>query len=293
MSAAAFGRMDEAALTAWLGRIGVEGSLAANLDGLQRLQRAHRLAIPFENLDIMLGCGIDVSPEAVEAKLVGARRGGYCFEHNGLFVRALTALGFSARPLMARVWLGPPDEIPPRTHMLVLVTLDGRDWAVDVGFGGSFTPPLPLEDGAEAETPDGARHRLRHTAMPGDPDGEWLLERDGVSAATDGRSDGEGWQPQYGFSLRAVVPADIEQGSHWTATRPGTRFTTLCVASLVLPDGFAALTDTRLSLHRGGESETRTVETPEDYRAVLGSLFGIELGIEEVRRLPVFGIAGR
>ncbi|HEX7853039.1 MAG TPA: arylamine N-acetyltransferase [Sphingobium sp.] len=275
-------------ITGYLDRIGIEAPPRPNLDGLIRLQRAHRLAIPFENLDIPLGRGVDVSPDAVVAKLVGARRGGYCFEQNGLFVRVLTALGFATRPLMARVWLGVADAVPPRTHMLVLVTLDGRDWIADVGFGGSFTPPMPLEDGAEAETPDGARHRLRRAAMPGDPDGEWLLERDGVSAVTDGRVIGLGWQPQYGFSLRAVVQADIEQGNHWTATRPGTRFTTLCVVSLVLPDGFAGLTDARLSLYRAGQSEGRAMEGPEEYREVLRDIFGIDLSLEEVRALPMF-----
>jgi N-hydroxyarylamine O-acetyltransferase len=287
-----FGALSEGDLGAYLARIGIEGHPDTDLDSLRRLQRAHRLAIPFENLDIMLGHGIDVAPDAVLAKLVHNRRGGYCFEHNGLFVRALLALGFTARPLMARVWLGPVGDIPPRTHMLVLVSLDGRQWAVDVGFGGSFTPPLPLDDGTEADTPDGARHRLRHAAMAGDPDGEWLLEREGPSAATDGRAGSEGWQAQYGFSLRAVVPADIEQGNHWTATRPGTRFTTLCIASMVLPDGFAALTDTRLIVHRGGQSETHMVETPDAYRTLLRDMFGIELTIEDIQRMPIFASAG-
>ncbi|HEX7874683.1 MAG TPA: arylamine N-acetyltransferase [Sphingobium sp.] len=281
--------MTPAELAAYLARIEVAEAPAADLDGLIRLQRAHRLAIPFENLDIPWGRGVDVAPGAVFAKLVTARRGGYCFEQNGLFVRALTALGFTARPLMARVWLAvAPGDVPPRTHMLVLVTLDGREWIADVGFGGSFTPPLPLEDGVEATTPDGARHRLRRAAMPGDPDGEWLLERDGVAAATDGRGGGDGWQPQYGFSLRAVVQADIEQGNHWTATRPGTRFTTFCVVSLVLPDGFAALMDARFSLYRAGQAETRLIDGAEDYGALVQEQFGIALTMEEVRALPMF-----
>lgn len=269
-------------ITAYCARIGVEAPPAADLDGLLMLQRAHRLAIPFENLDIPLGRGIDASPEAVEAKLVGARRGGYCFEQNGLFVAVLSALGFTARPLMARVWLNASADVPPRTHMLVLVTLDGRDWIADVGFGGSFTPPMPLEDGVEAGTPDGARHRLRRVAMPGDPDSEWLLERDGVAAEADG------WRPQYGFSLRGVVQADIDQGNHWTATRPGTRFTSLCVVSRVLPDGFAALTDRHLSIHRGDTHESREIEGPDAYRDLLDSVFGLRLSAEEVRRLPIF-----
>ncbi len=259
-----------APVQAYLARIGLVDAPAVGVEGLRQLQRAHRLAIAFENLDIPLGRGIATAPDAVAEKLVGGRRGGYCFEHNGLFVAMLTAMGFTARPLLARVWLG----------------------IADVGFGGSFTPPLPLEDGAEASTPDGTRHRLRRTAMPGDPDGVWLLERNGAAGATDGRSVGEGWQPQYGFALTHVIAADIAQCSHWTSTRAGTRFTTACIASLILPDGFAALSDQRLSIHRGSETEVRLIDGPEDYRAVLATLFGIILTAEEVAALPLFATAG-
>jgi N-hydroxyarylamine O-acetyltransferase len=276
----------------YLARIGLAGAPAADAAGLALVQRAHRLAIPFENLDIALGRGIALAPEGLAAKIVGLRRGGYCFEQNGLFLAALGAMGFDARPILARVWLGGPAEVPPRSHMLVAVRLEGRDWIADVGFGGSFTPPLPLEEGVEATTPDGAHHRLRRATMAGDPDGEWLLERNGTAEATDGRmagdGEGDGWQPQYGFGLRAVVAADIEQCNHWTATRPGTRFTTLCVASLVLPDGFAALTDRRLSLYHGGVAEARLLGGPEEYRAALANHLAIDLSLEEVLALPIF-----
>lgn len=277
-----------AMIDGYLTRIGVDRAPATDPAALALLQRAHRLAIPFENLDIMLGRGIAVDRDAVFAKLVTRQRGGYCFEQNGLFVAMLGELGFVARPLLARVWLLGPGEVPPRTHMLVLVTFGDDRWIADVGFGGSFTPVLPLVDGAEAESPDGARHRLRRAAMPGDPDGEWLLERLGVASATDGRGSGDGWQPQYGFALSAVAPADIAQANHWTATAPGTRFTSLHIASRVLPAGFAALTDRQFSRSESGAVETRMVETPEDYRALLADVFGIALQPDEVARLPLF-----
>ncbi|MCE7795919.1 arylamine N-acetyltransferase [Sphingobium sufflavum] len=283
---------DADAVRAYLARIGVQHVPATDVDGLVTLHRAHRLTIPFENLDIPLGRGIDIAPDAIVAKLVGRRRGGYCFEQNGLFLDRLCDLGFVARPLLARVWLAvPPGEVPPRTHMLVLVTLDGRDWIADVGFGGSLTPPLPLEDGVEATTPDGARHRLRRGAVPGDPDGQWLLERQGPAGATDGRSPGSGWQPQYGFAERVVTGSDIAQCNHWTATRPGTRFTSFCVASRVLPDGFAGLMDRALNIYRAGGPETRLIDGSEEYRAVLAELFGIDLTVEEVLALPIFARA--
>lgn len=277
------------ALKAYLDRIGLTDAPPATAEGLVTLQRAHRLAIPFENLDIMLGRGVDVSPGAVFDKLVGQRRGGYCFEQNGLFLRMLAALGFEARPLLARVWLGiAAGDVPPRTHMLALVKVPGGQWIADVGFGGSMVPPLPLADGAGVAMPDGTRHLLRRAAMPGDPSGQWLLERDGPAAATDGRAEGAGWVPQYGFSLEGIAPADIAAANHWTATAPGTRFTSLHVVSRVLPDGFAALSDRQLTLYSEGRAESWPVADASAYRALLDESFGIALPAEDVGRLPLF-----
>ena len=153
------------------------------------LQRAHRLAIPFENLDIPLGRGISIDPAHVFDKLVTRRRGGYCFEQNQVFLRALLAMEFVARPLLARVWLM-AESTPPLTHTFSLVNIDGQEWIADAGFGGSFSPPMPLEDGATVQMADGTAHRLVRREH------DWMLERAGDPAATDGRTrDTRDWQP--------------------------------------------------------------------------------------------------
>jgi len=118
-------------LDAYLARIGLKEAPAPTADGLALLQRAHRLAIPFENLDVILGRGIAIDSASVFAKLVTARRGGYCFEQNRLFGDALDTLGFQMRPLLARVWLGVEGPPPGKTHTLCLVTIDGQDWIAD------------------------------------------------------------------------------------------------------------------------------------------------------------------
>src|SRR5690606_36486392 len=127
---------------AYLARIGISRPPAADAAGLDALQQAHRSTIAFENLDIPLGREISLDPGQVFDKMVTRRRGGYCFEHNQLFLRALRAIGFQARPLLARGWLGAGDDIPPRAHTLNLVQIDGADWIADAGFGGSYVPPL-------------------------------------------------------------------------------------------------------------------------------------------------------
>ena len=282
--------MSKPDLSAYLDRIGMAAPPAATPDGLARLLVAHREAIAFENLDVMLGRGIAIASDHVFAKLVTARRGGYCFEHNRLLADVLGALGLPNRPLLARVRLGPPGATPPRTHVLLLVELGGEFWIADAGFGGSFLPPLPLREGAGAATGDGARHRLVRRDGSDPLGGEWLLERAGPAEATDGRGQAHGaWQAQYSFDLAAVAPDDLEQANHWTATRPGTRFTTLHVVSRVLPGGFAAMTDRQLTVFRAGEgAQTREICGPADYARTLRDVFGLALGDDEVAALPLF-----
>jgi len=275
--------MSDFDLSAYLARIGLKQPPAPDADGLAAVQRAHRLAIPFENLDVILGRGISLDPDTVFDKLVTRRRGGYCFEQNQLFLRALHALGFEARPLLARVWLG-ASETPPRTHTLNLVTVAGQQWIADAGFGGSYTPPLPLADGAEAATANGAHHRLR-----ADPDHGWMLDRHGDATLTDGRGAGhEGWLPQYSFTLDPVAPADLALSNHWTSTAPGARFTTLCVASIVLPNGFASLTDRRYSRRNADRANSGEIDSARVYRMRLSLMFGIDLTSEEVDALGLF-----
>ena len=262
-----------AQLASYLDRIGYRGPVAPDYETLAALQRAHRLAVAFENLDILLGRGIRLDPDRLFDKLVAARRGGYCFEQNALFLAMLQAIGFEARPLLARVWLG-VEETPPRTHTLNLVRLEkGDDMIADVGFGGSFVPPMRLEADAETVTPDTARHRLRE-----DPDHGWVLERDG----------GDGWGRQYSFTLERVWPADLETANHFTATRPGTRFTTLRIASATTADGYVSLVDRTLTTSRMGRSEARDVETAKDYRRILSDRFGLRLDAGEVDALHLF-----
>lgn len=247
--------MREIMLGVYLARIGLRSAPAATVAGLIALQRAHRRAIPFENLDISLGRGISLDPDAVFAKLVTARRGGYCFEQNALLLPVLHALGFTARPLLARVWLV-ATAVPPRTHTLSLVTIDGREWVADAGFGGSDAPPMPLEE-SEVTAADGVIHRLRR-----DPDHGWMLERNGAR--------------QYSFTEERVWPSDLAMANHWTATSPASRFTAMPIVSILREGGLTSLTG-------AGDTPDASV-----YRAALAERFGIMLSEAEVARLGLF-----
>jgi N-hydroxyarylamine O-acetyltransferase len=105
-----------------------------------------------------------------------------------------------------------------------------------------------------------------------------MLERDG----------GDGWARQYSFTLDPVWPADLEMANHFTATRPGTRFTTLTIASAATPDGYVSLIDRGLTTSRMGRSDASEIADAEEYRRVLAEAFGLTLSPDEVEMLGLF-----
>ena len=256
-----------------------------SLEGLTTLVRAHRMAIPFENLDIPLGHGISLAPGAIFDKLVHRRRGGYCFEQNALFHWALAAMGFDGRPLLGRVWLQVGEgAVPERTHQLELVILDGHPWIADVGFGGSLTPPLPLAEGENTTGSDGVRLRLTPDADHG-----WILSRRGAPSFMDVPEDEAArWQRQYSFTTDPAFQPDMELGNHWTATRPGTLFTSVVMVHLITGRGFASLLGNRLRLREDGETRDLVLATPGAFREAMAAHFGIALSEEEATRLQGF-----
>ena len=146
-------------LTGYFERIDYRGAADPTLDVLQNLVTAHSQAIPFENLDPLLGRPVDdVSSDALTDKLVRRRRGGYCYEQNGLMGYVLEELGFGVRRFAGRVvWTlnVQGDPMPAQTHTLLEVTLPGdpQPYLVDVGFGGQTpTSPIRLETGSAQQT---------------------------------------------------------------------------------------------------------------------------------------------
>jgi N-hydroxyarylamine O-acetyltransferase len=166
-------------LDGYFTRVGYAGPKTASIETLRALHHLHIQAIPFENLDVLLGRRIEMTDEAVASKLVQQRRGGYCFEHNTLFKAVLRALGFEVEPFLGRVRRNVPANVRTGlTHMVLRVTADGRAWLCDVGFGSLGSPaPLTFEFDVEQTTPLETRrivkrdHILSHQARLGD---EWV-----------------------------------------------------------------------------------------------------------------------
>jgi len=258
-------------IAAYINRVGLAEIPAPNENGLRTLHTAQFFNIPFENFDIQLGRGINLNPTHLVAKLVDGRRGGYCFELNGLMLMVLRSLGFTARPLLARVHLG--EQPSGRTHQLTLVELGDRFWIIDVGFGaGGLRCPLPL-DTDRTETGPGWAFRLRDQ----DPWGIMMQSREnGV------------WKDSYSFDLSHVTTADIALGNHFTSTASTTHFVNNRIASLPLAEGRVSLMDHTLTRIAAGNKTTRRLPPGPEYLTELTKTFGIVLDAEygDLRALP-------
>jgi N-hydroxyarylamine O-acetyltransferase len=249
-------------LDAYFARIGYAGPRAPTLETLRGLTEAHAQAIPFENLDVLLGRPIDLEPEALFDKLVLRRRGGYCFEQNGLLLRVLEELGFSVRPLSARVRIDRArGETPPRTHVFLRVALGAEVWLTDVGVGGlSLTAPVRFGLEGEQATP----HEPRRLVREGDL---WFHQA----------RLGDGWSDVCEFTGEEMPRIDREVANWFTSAHPGSHFRARLIAARAAPGGRRlTLVNGELKLRgRDGVAETRPVGSPESLLALLASEFGL------------------
>ena len=247
-------------LPAYLRRIRHDGDLRPDLATLQALHLAHACTIPFENLDIQMGLPIRLDLGSLQNKLVRRRRGGYCFEHNTLFLAVLRALGFEVMPCEARVRLGALEPLP-RTHMLLLVTLEGRPWLCDVGFGGEgLLHPVPGDGQAHAQF----LNTYRVAEEPGER--VWVLQSLQHGA----------WNDLYAFEPEARLPVDFEMASHYTSTHPDSRFRRTLTAQLPGPEVRRILRNRAYAELRGEAVEGREL-APEEVIPVLREAFGIDV----------------
>jgi N-hydroxyarylamine O-acetyltransferase len=249
-------------LDGYFARIAYQGGRAPTLATLNQILEAHVQAIPFENLDVLLGRRIDLDPAALQAKLVRGRRGGYCFEQNALLLAVLEALGFTARPLSGRVrYQRPRDYTPARTHLFIRVELD-TSWIVDAGVGAmSPTAALRLDTEDAQATPHEPRRLIRED--------DRMFHQ--VQLA------GE-WHDVCEFTLEEMPPIDREVANWYTSAHPGSHFKSRLVVARALPDGGrAGLLNRELTLRgRDGRAAHRTLGSPEELLTVLADHFGLD-----------------
>jgi N-hydroxyarylamine O-acetyltransferase len=244
---------------AYLKRINYHGSLEPTLQTLQVLHEAHLLAVPFENLDIHLARKILLDEASLWMKIVEQRRGGFCYELNGMFAWLLRALGFRVSMLSADVARDTGEFGPEFDHLTLLVHLE-EDWLADVGFGNSFRQPLRMQDSL-VQAQDWGSYRLVQEGI------YWILQY----------RDRKKWQPLYRFTLQPHELSDFTEMCEYQQTSPESHFTQHSVCTIATRSGRITLSDQRLITTIDGERQERLLTGQEEYRAALAEHFGIVL----------------
>jgi N-hydroxyarylamine O-acetyltransferase len=256
---------------AWLTRIGYSGSLAPTLETLNGLIFAHAHAISYETLDIMLGRPPRLDVSTLQAKMIGRKRGGYCFEQNMLFRAGLRSLGYRITSLQGRVVRGLAVDAPrPAIHMLLKVELPEGTHLADVGFGNlAPTCALALKQGAEQETP---HETMRFIDVGGELTLQARLKH--------------GWEHIYRVIPYPRVDAEYDITNWYTATHPETPYQGNIIAARPGPNR------TRITMYNArvtvrdadGVAKKRWIKDHDEFCAVLQGDFGLNLSDDEIRR---------
>ncbi|MFF4485173.1 arylamine N-acetyltransferase [Streptomyces sp. NPDC001544] len=255
--------MNSAQVDAYLRRLGTARPARPTAGALRELHLAHLRTVPFENLSVHLGEEIVLEETRLVDKLVGERRGGFCYELNGAFGALLTALGFDVGLLAGRVFGDEGRLGIPYDHLALRVgTVDGGAWLADVGFGAHSHHPLALGERGEQADPGGV-FRIRAAGPEEAADLDVL--RDG--------------KPQYRLETRPRALGDFVAGAWWHSTSPQSHFTRSLVCSRITEDG-GRITLSGRSLtvtSADGSRDVCRLTTDEEVLGVYRRRFGIEL----------------
>lgn len=244
-------------------RIGYGGSATVSVQTLQALHEKHTQSIPFENLNPLLGKEVKLDTNSLEQKMILRKRGGYCFEQNLLFREVLRSLGFQAKGLTAHIrWKKSEDEITARSHMLLQVEIDGKDYLADVGFGNNtLTGPLLLKPDKVQETP----HEPRR------------LKRQGKEFIMQTLIDDK-WEDLYQFDLKENYLPDYEITNWYLSHHPESHFVTGLIAARPEPGRRYVLHNNRLAVHHlNGETVKQKLKTAGEIREILEDKFLLSL----------------
>jgi len=230
---------------------------------LRRLMQAHLRAITFENLDVQAGKVVSLLPEDIVSKIVGsdgcARRGGYCYEQNGLFAMALTALGIPYYFVACRPMFYP--MLRPKTHMALIVTVQQQAYLCDLGFGSyGMRAPIAL---AEVNLPQQQEFDQFRLAMP--VPGEYVLQA----------WVNEQWSNQFGFDLHPAQWIDFLPANYLNSTHPDTIFVQKRLLIRQTAEGRYLLLGNELKTTRAGLTTVTEVADPQ-LPGLLADVFGLD-----------------
>jgi len=253
-------KADNFVLQDYLNRIGYHGDAKADIATVTEMMRCQLFTVPFENLDVQAGKIVSLIPEEIVEKIVSRNRGGYCYEVNGIFAMALEALGIPYQFVAARPMFYPVKR--PKTHMAVVLKVDGGEWLCDLGFGSyGIRAPMPLNLVDVEVKQDFDTFMLRKTSEQ-----EYLLK-----ALVDGE-----WTNQYAFDLYSHDWIDFVPANYLNSTHPDAIFVQKLVIVLHDQTGRKILVGDMLKTVENGIVEKQTI-CEEDRASVLSNKFGLTL----------------
>ena len=246
---------------AYLERIGYAGELQPTLDVLQQLQKAHLLAVPFENLDIHNGVPIELDVEKTFDKVVLQKRGGFCYELNGVYFELLTALGFDVKRISAKVYDANAGTYSPEyDHMALLVTIEGEEYLTDVGFGEFSFAPLKIE----------------LNKVQADARGDYVFDRYDESYYRVSRIENGELRPEYIFRKTERAFDEFAGMCHFHQTNAGSHFRQRRMITLPTEQGRITLTESKLKIKEGDLTKEVMLKDATEYEANLWEYFGIK-----------------
>ena len=255
-------------ISAYLERIGIkERGAAPDLAFLNSLIYHHHTHIPFEDLDSSyLKRPVVLDIPSLFEKIVVNRRGGYCYEMNGLFTRLLLDLGYHARSVFCRIIRG-RDFLPPCTHRGIIVDLEGKQYFCDVGYGGPMPAgALIIGDGSEA------MYYGEEFQITKYDDYWWTVSRT--------TSDGS-CEKILQFNTFPQIPAEFLAANLKGCTDPDSIFVKKILVNLRTETGSFSLTDHELTIRDRGNTEVLEITGDTGLRSVLKEYFGIT-GLPEI-----------
>ncbi len=244
----------------FLERMGLPEVGKPDLETLNRLIHAHKMTVPFENLSVYdAGTEILLDTVSLFEKIVVQRRGGYCFELNGLFMSLLKSVGYDCYPVLVRVvWM--IETYMPATHRATIVTIDGVRYFVDVGFGGpSPSTAVRLDDTKPQKS--GANDFVFDKAT----DGDFIIYR----------LTGGGREQLLKFSDRRCENVDFLAPNEYQSRNKNSGFKKVRMINISRENGSAAITGNILRIHKDGAVEETVLDTEEKLRQTLKDIFGI------------------
>jgi N-hydroxyarylamine O-acetyltransferase len=250
-------------LNSYFERIDYRGSAEVSERALKDIHIAHTLNVPFENLDVFYRRPILLDGASLYKKIVKERRGGYCFEMNGIFSLVLQEMGFKVTNLLAKVSVDGM-HYTTKTHQAILVETGGNRWVADVGFGNDgIIAPLVLEENTEQKQFAHTYRIITHSTLG------YVLQK----------KKEDSYYPLYAFTLDECSPEDFLMSNHFTATFPESFFLKMRMCTMPTKDGRITLTDEHFKVVKENDVMETPIANDSEFNTLLKEHFGLDLDL--------------